>query len=375
MPEPSRLARHGIAYDRGGRVLALVDAEDLLVHDGETGAPLFRESFGEPLLGVTIAGDDLVVVGELGLVVRLTLLRRELSRVDLDATLETFAARADGVVAVAQEHVVSVVTPGEVKVLKHARVSALAFSSDGATLLLAKGDKASRLVWLDATTFEPLGELITKQRVHAIVPRGSAFYVAQGAQLDRLTTHDADVQLIVSDAGFVITDVAFAEGRNAPFALQCERSIVDVYEANSTRRLMRLQYPMRVTRGVAFGPGRWLGIGLSGGDANRIQLDQRSVLRTTTHPGREHAKWIVSLEEGTGTPRIEGDGARGLKAQPQRAPQTDDAKKALAEADELLRKERRRFDLFGTKMDPDVFALFVGGVLFVLYILFRAMGG
>ena len=366
----TRLARQGLAYDRRGRILALVDGGELLVHDGETGEAMWRESFDEELLGVAIAGDELVVVGELGLCVRLTFLRREVTRIDLNLQCEAFAIRDDGTLAVAHERSVSLALGAEVRRLERVNVSALAFSADGATLLLARGEKKSKLEWLDATTLECLGALALKTRVHAIVARGSAFYVAHGTQLDRLTTPEEPPRSIVPDAGFVITDIAFGEGRNAPFALQCERSTIDVYDPTSLKRSLRLQYPMRVTRGVAFGPQRWLGIGLSGGDANRIHLDERSVTRTTTHPGREHAKWIVSVDEGAGVPRIEGDGARGLKAQPPRAPQTDDARKALAEADEALRKERRRFDLFGMKMDADVFALFVGGMLFVLFLLF-----
>lgn len=363
-------ARQGIAYDPSGRVLALVDGPELLVHDGETGAALWRETFGEELLGVAIAGDDLVVVGELGLVVQMTFLRRELHRMDLDATAQTFAVRPDGMVAVALERAIRILHKGMMRTLPRRDVSALAFSPDGATLLVSHGAKASKLEWVEVATLASLGEQSLALHVEALVADAGLFYVAQGEQLDCVTTPDAAVQPVISGLGFPLTDVLFHKATST-LALQCGRSIVDLYDAQTGKRTLRLQYPVRVARGLAFGPRPWLGIALSGGDADRIQLADRTVVRTPTHPGREHHTWIVSIDEGSGTPRIEGDGPRGFRGQPAPLALSDAQAKAFAEAALEMQRPSRMgglLDRFSTQR------MAVGLAFFAVLVLLRGCG-
>ena len=362
--------RQGIAYDPSGRILALVDANELLVHDGETGEPLWREAFEEELLGVAIAGDDLVVVGELGLLVHMSFLRRELSRLDLDATSVTFAVHADGRVAVAQERAVRIITRGRVQTLPRNDVGALAFSSDGRALLLAVGPKRSTLEWVDVATLASVGETSLALHVEAIAADESQFFVAQGEQLDSVTTHDAPVKSIVSGLGFTLKDVIFDKATHT-LALQCGRSIIDLYDAKTCARTLRLQYPVRVVRGLAFGPKPWLGIALAGGDANRVHMGDRQVLRTPTHPGRAHQTWIVSVEDGSGTPRLEGDGPRGFKGQPPRPALNDDQAKALADA-QLELQHARAYGFWGPH--PLFRKLLVGACFGVAMIVLRECG-
>jgi hypothetical protein len=68
--------------------------------------------------------------------------------------------------------------------------------------------------------------------------------------------------------------------------------------------LSRRQMVARVTyeRGLgelAFGPGRWLGVGLVGGDGNKIHLATGAVHRTDTFAHRGHNSWILIPEINT----------------------------------------------------------------------------
>ena len=47
--------------------------------------------------------------------------------------------------------------------------------------------------------------------------------------------------------------------------------------------------------GVAFGPGRLLGVGLASGDGNIVDIPAKQLRRTDTFPEREHNRWMVKV--------------------------------------------------------------------------------
>src|SRR5687767_2252198 len=57
-----------IAYDKRGASFALADGAELLLHDGDSEAPLWRATLGAPIVGVGVDGDRAIAVTAAGTV-------------------------------------------------------------------------------------------------------------------------------------------------------------------------------------------------------------------------------------------------------------------------------------------------------------------
>jgi hypothetical protein len=326
-------ARGHIAYDPNGRIFALADGEELLVHDGESEGPLWREEHGEALVGVAIAGDDLVAVGEDGLVRRHTFLHREISRAAIGPGVTAFDVRADGTLAAAHPHHLSLLRRNDLAPvpIPHAGATALAWSRDGARLLVATSDaKAHALRLLDGARGEPVGEPTPIERpalALAACPDGT-FLVAAGDRVLRFERPGAAPAHVTRAKDQKITDVAVsADG--ARFAIQIERSTVAVLGFPPSETLLSVEYPQRVCAGVVFGPRPWIGIALAGGDANKCNVETLAVHRSDTHPGRTHNSWLL-MKGGVGLARARArDTSPPVDAAPAPAPK-ESAEEALA---------------------------------------------
>lgn len=294
MPE-----RGHIAYDPGGRIFVIADADELLVHDGDTEGPLWRESLTDEIVGVAIAGDEIIAVLDDGTVCRFTFLHRELPRAMLGASVRTFAVRADGTLAAAHAEHVSLLRRNDLAPapLYHRGVTALAWSADGARLLVAKttDDTKHMLHLLDGASGEPQGEPRSlAQRVYAIAGSPKGFLVATGDRVVRFTSPEAEPAPVTRAKDQLLTDVA-CSADGGRMAIQVARSQVVVLADPPADTLLSLEYPQRVCAGLAFGPKPWIGVALGGGDANKCNVDTGALHRSDTHPGRTHQRWIVMV--------------------------------------------------------------------------------
>ncbi|MFN7696637.1 MAG: WD40 repeat domain-containing protein [Deltaproteobacteria bacterium] len=330
-----------IAYDPQGRVFVLGHEDMLLVHDGESEAPLWDASIGDVVVGVAIAGDEIVAVGEDGELHRFTFLNRVLQRVSLGGPVRTFAVHRDGTVAAAHEHHVSRLGRNDLApaVLWQGRATALAWSRDGKTLLVGESGSRDthRLVLLDAagtelgTAPQPLTSTIG---AIASTPRG--FLVASGDAVARFSQPGVAPARVTHAAGRVITDLA-SSADGARLALQIERSWVVVLADPPAETLLDVSYPERVCTGVAFGPRPWLAIGLAGGDANKIHVDTGAVHRSDPHAGRPRNRGMLQVggafEAAASKPAPPALGPEELERQRQ-------AQRALAQLEVELRKNQ-----------------------------------
>ncbi|MBX7193416.1 MAG: hypothetical protein K1X94_15280 [Sandaracinaceae bacterium] len=297
------LERGHIAFDPNGRIFVLTHDEELLVHDGDSEAPLWRESLGEPLVGVAIAGDEIVAVTETGAVRRFTFLHRELPRASLGAPTSSFAVRGDGAVAAVHDDHVSILRRNDLAPvpLYHRGVSALAWSRDGTRLAIAKSveDREHTVTLLEGQSFEPIGSPVTTlNRVLAMCASPKGFLVTSGDRLVKLVPGTGAVahtlEHVTRAKDRVLRDVACsADGTR--FALQLERSQVIVLGDPPDETLLDVKYPERVCAGVAFGSRSWIAIALGGGDANKVNVETGAMHRSDTHPGRTHNRWFVSV--------------------------------------------------------------------------------
>lgn len=78
-------------------------------------------------------------------------------------------------------------------------------------------------------------------------------------------------------------------------AAQLSDRAVTLYAWPSLHIETQIEYVERVVRGLAFGPGNWLGVGLDHGDGNKIDVVTSATHRTDTHPGRTHRSWLLSV--------------------------------------------------------------------------------
>ncbi len=341
--------RGHVAFDPKGRLFVVTHDEELLVHDGDSEAPLWRESVGETIAGVAISGDELVAVGEDGAVRRFTFLHRELPRASVGAGVRSFALSASGTVAAAHDEHVSLLRKNDLASvsLYHRGVSALAWSRDGTKLLLARSKSESdhALVLLDGANGEPIGEpCVMTGPVSAIAPSARGFLVACGDRVLRFTKPEVALEHVTRARDRKITDVACTPD-GGRFALQLERSQVYVLSDPPSETLLDVKYPERVTSGVSFGQRPWIAIALAGGDANKVNADTGAMHRSDTHPGRTHNRWMVSIAgafqkkqaeaaaAAAPAPKNEADEAK--KRERQRA-----AQRALEDADVQLRQEQ-----------------------------------
>ncbi|HET6250680.1 MAG TPA: hypothetical protein VFE47_23530 [Tepidisphaeraceae bacterium] len=59
--------------------------------------------------------------------------------------------------------------------------------------------------------------------------------------------------------------------------------------------LLRVNYMKRLVTGISFGPQRWIGLSLNGGDGNKIDYVTGATNRSDTHPGRKHNSWLLTI--------------------------------------------------------------------------------
>jgi len=292
--------RGHIAYDPGGRIFVIADADELLVHDGDSEGPLWRESFGsDEIVGVAIAGDEIIAVLDDRTVRRFTFLHRELPRSNLGAAVRTFAAKKDGTIAAASAEQVLLLRRNDLAPvpLYHRGVTALAWSADGTRLLVGKttDDTKHELLLLDGASGEPQGApRALDARIYAMAATPKGFLVATGDRVVRFTSPETEPTPVTKAKGQLITDVASSPD-GARVAGQIGRPQVVGLADRPRGTLLSLDYPQRVCAGVAFGPRPWIGVALGGGDANKCNVDTGALHRSDTHPGRNHQRWIVMV--------------------------------------------------------------------------------
>lgn len=365
------MERGQVAYDPNGRIFVVTHDEEILVHDGDSEAPLWRESIGETIVSVGIAGDDLVAVGEDGAVRRFTFLHRELPRASLGG-VRSVAVSSTGTIAAAHDEHVSLLRKNDLAAvsLYHRGVTALAWSRDGTKLLIAREASASEhvLQLLEGSNGELIGEpCVVEGRVSAIAWAPKGFLVASGDRVVRFTKPEVAPEHVTRARGRTITDLACAAD-GSRFALQLERSQVLVLSDPPSETLLDVKYPERVTCGVAFGPRPWIAIALAGGDGNKVNVDTGAMHRSDTHSGRTHNRWLVSVagtfqkrqaEAAARAPKPRDAEDEAAKRERQRQQQ-----RALEDAEVQLRQQKQDDD--DRKMMMRVGMIVVGVVIAIL---------
>jgi hypothetical protein len=293
-----------IAYDKRGASFALTEGAELLLHDGDTEAPLWRTTLDATIVGVGVDGERAIAVTEAGTVHTFgartgdargtALINGRVRRACVDAGANrvivltaTQVIRSDG---------------GAALVLGDADAHAIATRPDGAVLVATA---------TDLVLFAPDGARTSRPLagIHALAHHPEGFWVlGLATKLLRWDGTSEPTHITSLPPNSKLEHVACSD---RVLAIAWDRHMVAALEWPSKETLGSLQYLERSVGGLAVGPWPWLGVALDLGDGNKFNLLSAALHRSDTHPGRPHHSWLVSV----------GGGARDEEPRPaQRTP-------------------------------------------------------
>lgn len=281
-------------YDSGGRSIVLAEDKELLVHDGDSEAPLWRKTLEGRLVGVASTGPGIVAVDDHG---TLSIFAPDsgalLGRVETGQGARGMAAMADGLCAVIGRAGVRLADDeGVHRRLDAPNPSCVAWSPDGMLLVgsrggeltvFADGDEPLQQEQLD----EPIGAVAWHPGGFWAVAAGTGVWRLDPAGLERITSGPDDMP---------IGSLACAETGHIAVRLGDTIALVLAWPSRETDAT--ITYFDRSITDLCFGPHPWLGIGMDQGDGNKIHLETGATHRTDTHPGRDHHSWALKVSAG-----------------------------------------------------------------------------
>jgi len=297
------------AYDAAGAVLVLCDGRQILVHGGRDESPLWKVDLLSDPVGLAAVGGTVVTLeasgtlsfwsadqgaplGTLlvgGLVGGLVGDPVEGAPTALAAARDRalFAAVLPGGVAVVERD-------GEPRVIPCEGATAAAFTADGARLAVGSASGEIRILTAGG---DPVGSARLDGPVASLCwfPAGTGMWLAtSGDRVLRLGPEGGTPEH-VTRARDMTPDCLSASADGSMFAVRLTAGLMMAFAYPSRETVVQLDYTARTITGVAFGPGRRLGVALAGGDGNFVDIPGGQLLRTDTFPGRTHNRWLVGV--------------------------------------------------------------------------------
>jgi hypothetical protein len=279
-----------IAYDKRGAVFALTEGAELLLHDGDSEAPLWRTMLDARVVGVGCDGDKVTAVTESGSVRTFgsrsgdvrggESFGARVRRACVDTTLERIVAITDAAVIELRA--------GAATTLVEASAHAIALRPDGGVLVATQSELIE--IAADGTRrARPLAGMT----INALTYHPGGFWVlGLPAKLMRWDGSGEPTHITNLPPGSQVEHVACSD---RVLAVSWDRHMVAALAWPSKDTLGSLQYLERNVEGLAVGPWPWLGVALDLGDGNKFNLESVALHRSDTHPGRQHHSWLVSV--------------------------------------------------------------------------------
>ncbi|HEY5927913.1 MAG TPA: hypothetical protein VIV11_39775 [Kofleriaceae bacterium] len=278
-----------IAYDKRGAVFALTEGAELLMHDGDSEAPLWRTTLDAAIVGVGVDGERVIAVTAAGSIRTFgsrsgdvrghASIAGPVRRACVDAT-------ADRVCAITEREVV-LVAGGSQRVLGADSAHAIAMRPDGAIVVATASDLIA---------FAPDGGRTTRPlagKINTLAHHPEGFWVlGLPTKLQRWDGSGEPTHITNLPPNSNVEHVACSD---RVLAVSWDRHMVAALAWPSKETLGSLQYLERNVEGLAVGPWPWLGVALDLGDGNKFNLDTAALHRSDTHPGRDHHSWLVSV--------------------------------------------------------------------------------
>jgi len=279
-----------IAYDKRGAVFALTEGAELLLHDGDSEAPLWRTTLDGRIVGVGVTGERAIAVTETGSVHTFGSRTGDVrgnARIEGRVRRACVDATTDRVVAITERAVIELAA-GATKTLAECAAHAIAMRPDGG-VLVATADELIEIAIDGTRTSRALAGMI----INTLAPHPGGFWVlGLPAKLLRWDGTGEPTHITNLPPNSQVEHVACSD---RVLAVSWDRHMVAALEWPSKETLGSLQYLERNVEGLAVGPWPWLGVALDLGDGNKFNLESAALHRSDTHPGRAHHSWLVSV--------------------------------------------------------------------------------
>jgi hypothetical protein len=302
------------AYEPSGRVIVVFDGKEVLVHGGGDESPQWRKELEADILGLAAKGDVVVTLEAGGRISWWGAASGEpLGSVTSGEQAFALAAARNAAVFLA-------VLPGGVEIVEQGKlvrsipfrgpVTAAAFRDDGDRIAVGSEDGEVAIVTRDGT---PVGTSKLDGPVSSLCFCPAGFWIATwGERMVRVEAEGGPPKPITR-AGGMAPDWVCTSSDGSLFAMRVKPRMVMAYGYPPGEQVVQLDYFDRQVAGLAFGPGRRLGVGLVGGDGNIADIPAGQLLRTDTFPGRKHNSWMLGMNI---------DPSAAPKAAPVPAPET-----------------------------------------------------
>jgi hypothetical protein len=282
------------AFDAEGRVLVISDGRQVLVHGGADESPRWKHDLGADLVGLAAAGDAVMALESTGTVRFWAMVAGSpIGVVELGTPATALAAaRTKALCAAVVPEGVAVVERGaEPRILPSPGACAVAFTADGARLAIGGQDGEVRIL---TAAGEAVGTSKLEGAVSSLCWSPAGMWIATtGDRVLRILPEGGPPEPITR-AGGMAPDCVTASSEGNMLAVRLTPDIVMALAYPSKETAVQLRYLERKASGVAFGPGRLLGVALVGGDGNIVDIPEKQLRRTDTFPGRTHNRWLVS---------------------------------------------------------------------------------
>ncbi|MFT3696846.1 MAG: hypothetical protein QM831_27135 [Kofleriaceae bacterium] len=277
------------AYDKKGTVFAMREGAELLVHDGPSEGPLWRQMLDADIVGLG-ANDKLVgAVTESGMV---SWYGARTGDVDFTAHFDVKVQRAlvdanaQRVIAVTADKILAL-AGNDVTTLADHTAQAIAQKPDGTVLAAVNNELVTLANGTRTSTTFPhpdIRALAWSPAGFWVVALAGKLYRWDGTTATHITNMPKD------------TEVRAVAAHEKAIAIMYNRGSVVALAWPSRDTLGTVRYLERKAEGIDFGPWPWLGIAMDLGDGNKQNLDEPERLhRSDTHPGREHHSWYVNV--------------------------------------------------------------------------------
>jgi hypothetical protein len=276
----------GFAY--GGSVVVSTDGAEILVYDAHDEAPRWRKTLAAPVADVAAVHGEIVAIDAKGRIERFAAAGGEAkARASVDGAPRAIDVSDSGAIAVALAERVVVVDGDAATSIDLAGARALAW--DGARLAI--GTDGGKVVVLEGDRTIATGDV--GDPVRGVARRHGRGWLATAG--DRVAGVDAEgrvERLLEVKDGSPSAIACSLDGALA--VLKVARNKANVVALGSRETIASIVYAEReIARAAIADDGRFVWIGLVGGDANKIDLDSEDVYRTDPHEGRERRRWIV----------------------------------------------------------------------------------
>jgi hypothetical protein len=281
-------ARHPVAFDRDATFLVTSDGPLVLVHDGETEAPMFVHRMPADVVALDADATCVTAIDALGNVHAVDA-KGAIVRTHGTGAAAHGGASAAGYTVVLGERVVLFGAAGTRVDIDVAGATCAAFSDRGT---LALGTASREVHGFDVATGAKIATAPLPGPAYgaAFCPRGH-FVVTTKGGLGKVSSDMKRVDPLCGTGAVDIGPVACSiDGLFA--ACRVDDGRVIVFDVVKNTPVAMITYE-RETGGVAFGPRGWLAIALDLGDGNKIDLDTGAVCRTDPHDGRVRNRWVL----------------------------------------------------------------------------------